>query len=866
MADLRSPADRIDAARRWVRRQARRARVRLWVERLAGALWPLWALGAGFLGLALLGLPQTLPFAGHIALLGAFGVAALWFLVAAVRGWRTPTGAEARARLDEGQRERPVAALDDALAAGSADPATQAVWAAHRTRMADRAMAARAPKADLRVSHRDPFALRHAAGLALAAGLIAQLGDGGARLVEALTPVGGASAAAAQAPAPSLEAWASPPLYTRAAPIYLTERLNQREPISLPAGSEVTLRVFDAPAAPRIAADGLAGEAVLTETGGAWGVTLTLESSGSLEIAADGATFGGWRFEAVPDAPPTVAFTEGPARERDGSLGFGFVAQDDHGVVEARAELALDVAAAGPLGLAPDTVFEPIAFELPLPLRGAAAEAGETVTRNLTENPWAGLPVVLTLIVADAAGQEARVEARLDLPARRFREPLARAIVEQRRDLAWSVETAPRVRDVIDALTAHPDDVFTDASAYLITRTARRRLGYAVDEARVRDETPGVAELLWQAALKIEDGELSDVERRLRELQQELSEALERGADQDEIAQLMDELRRAIQEMMRQLAQEMMDNLAEGQEPQQVDPDQMMSQQDLADMLDRLEEALRNGMEDLARQMLQDLAQLLENLQMAQPGQQGQQGEGDQAMQELQDMIGQQQGLADRSFDALRQQRQQGQGGEPGEGGEGEQGQGQQQGQGRQGEGQAQGGEQGPGGGQGRADQGRPGGPDLGSIARDQEGLRQLLDDLRRGLPGNEALDRAEREMGSARESLEQGDAEGALQDQVEALDALREGAQELAEQMQQEPGQAQQAGREGRSGDVRDEDPFGRPTATDGPLDGDSVRVPDAAIANRARELMDEIRRRSGERSRSESELDYLRRLLERF
>jgi hypothetical protein len=145
-----------------------------------------------------------------------------------------------------------------------------------------------------------------------------------------------------------------------------------------------------------------------------------------------------------------------------------------------------------------------------------------------------------------------------------------------------------------------------------------------------------------------------------------------------------------------------------------------------------------------------------------------------------------------------------------------------------------------------------------------------MLDGLRGQLPGpgsREALDRAERSMGRARDALEQGDANGALQNQVEALDALREGAQQLAQESQQgQPGQGQQAGRDGRGGNVRDEDPFGRPRATDGPLDGDSVRVPDGSVMKRARELMDEIRRRAGERSRPELELDYLQRLLDRF
>jgi hypothetical protein len=251
-------------------------------------------------------------------------------------------------------------------------------------------------------------------------------------------------------------------------------------------------------------------------------------------------------------------------------------------------------------------------------------------------------------------------------------------------------------------------------------------------------------------------------------------------------------------------------------------------------------------------------------------------------------MIGEQQGLADRSFDALRRGQQQGQGEQQGQQGEGQQGQGQQgegqegqgqQGQGRQGQGQQQG--RGQGEGQGEGQGGRPGQgrPDLGGIARDQENLRRMLEQLRQGLaPGgegqggqgqggpDEALDRAERSMGEARDALEGGDADGALQNQVEALDALREGARDLAQQQQGQPGQSDRAGREGPSGDVREEDPFGRPTATDGPLDGDSVRVPDGSVMKRARELMDEIRRRSGERTRPPAELDYLDRLLDRF
>ena len=87
---------------------------------------------------------------------------------------------------------------------------------------------------------------------------------------------------------------------------------------------------------------------------------------------------------------------------------------------------------------------------------------------------------------------------------------------------------------------------------------------------------------LWDLALEIEEGDLSDALARLRRAQDRLSEAIENGATDEEIAELMQELREAMQDYMRQLAQQQGDQqqeLAEGEM-------QEMSSQDLQDMLD----------------------------------------------------------------------------------------------------------------------------------------------------------------------------------------------------------------------------------------------------------------------------------------
>jgi hypothetical protein len=130
------------------------------------------------------------------------------------------------------------------------------------------------------------------------------------------------------------------------------------------------------------------------------------------------------------------------------------------------------------------------------------------------------------------------------------------------------------------------------------------------------------------------------------------------------------------------------------------------------------------------------------------------------------------------------------------------------------------------------------------------------------GGEGERALGRAGRAMGDASRSLgaqEPGDAYGY---QGEALDALRQGMQGMMQQMfaNQQGQQGQQAG-PGRPNGQRD--PLGRPQRTEGPDLGQNVEVPDEIDAERARQILEAIRDRLGERYRPRFELDYLERLL---
>ena len=185
-------------------------------ERLVRSFWPLLSLCLLVLALLMLGLQDTTSvevvwFSAVAAALG--GLAALIYGIAT---FRLPSRDEAMIRLDATLPGRPLQALTDTQAIGAADADSTAVWRAHQARMAQRAAQATPVPADLRVSSRDPFALRYVAVLAFAVALlfgsIWRVGS-----VADMTPGGGL------ATGPVWEGWAESPRYTGRPTIYLND-------------------------------------------------------------------------------------------------------------------------------------------------------------------------------------------------------------------------------------------------------------------------------------------------------------------------------------------------------------------------------------------------------------------------------------------------------------------------------------------------------------------------------------------------------------------------------------------------------------------------------------------------------------------
>ncbi|PIE06901.1 MAG: ATPase [Rhodobacterales bacterium] len=852
------------------------------VERLAEAFWP-FATAAMALGAVLMsGGPARWPDGLAAGSVAGLGLATLAGLVAGLRRYRPVTRQAALARLDASLRGRPIAALSDTQAVGRDDPASRAVWAAHRARAGAELDAARAVPPRPRLAAADPYALRLIAATALAAALL--FGPGTERGDLARLVPGSAEAAVAGA---AWEGWIEPPAYTGRPTLYLPDL--PPGPLALPRGAQVTLRLYGRPGALRVE-DSFSGDGPAEPEPTR---VFRIEGDGSIAIGADR-----WEITAIPDTAPRIRAAGELTRRLDGEMRLPFAAEDDYGVVSGSAGIVLDLARVERRhGLAAEP--EPraaVVVDLPMPFRGDRAAIDEVLVENLAEHPWAGLPVEITFTAADAIGQEgASAPVEITLPGRRFLHPLARALVEQRRDILWSGANAPRAARLLRAIANRPADLFPDNGQYLALRAVIAGLeaeGFGTEQ---RD---ALAEALWALAVEIEDGRLADALEALRQARERLAEAMRQGASPEELQELMDAYRQAMRDYMDELASREPENRTD--EPDRGEPTEM-TQDDLQAMLDRIEELMQQGRTEEAQQLLDMLQQMMENMKVTEgDGRQGQ-GQGQRSLEELGETLREQQGLSDEAFRNLQNQRRDrpgkdrsgqdsrpdGQAEQPGEDGA-PQGDPEDDPQGRP-EGLPESAAEGRSGGAPEDGQGDDAGTG-GEGARGEEGgensrladrQRALEERLRRqqqGLPGaatpegeaaRDALDRAGRAMDEAAEALDQGDTTGALDRQAEAMEALREGMRRIEEGMRRqaqagEPGEGEQTA--GPSGDSLRADPLGRTPGGAGSAGDDGPLADRDDVYRRAQDLMDELRRRSGETDRPELERDYLRRLLDLF
>ena len=807
------------------------SRAALGWERLWPALWPMLCVAGIFLVTALFDLSSFVPSSVHLVMLAglaiAFGGAAIYGLRSLV--WPDALTARRRLEVNSGLTHRPLAALADHPSA-PLDDAAAGLWDAHRRRMEAAARRLRVGWPAAGLARRDPWGVRAVLAILLLVGVVDAGADWRDRIVRALSPAWEGGSAV---PPVSFDIWITPPDYTGLPPQFL--RADAADAVRVPMGSTLLAQVHGGSRLPHLSIDDATSDFKAVDKAN-FTAEATLTKAQLLTVTQGGATLGRWPIEIVPDNPPTAAFAQPPGATPRSALRVEYHATDDYGVESVK--LLVRRQGAKPADK----------LEIPLPLPGLHLKDAHAASyQDLSPHPWAGLPVELSVVATDALGQTGESPpVHMTLPERRFNNPVAREIIEQRKELVRNAKSGDVVAEVLEDLDKQPALFHDDAIAYLALAVAAQRLRQGDPDVAAAAVVP----LLWDTALRIEDGGMSLAENDLRKLQQELQNALANNAPDQEIDRLMRELSQALDRYLQSLAQNMQNNPAADTPP--PDPSKVVTDRDLQRMLDRARQLAQSGDKQQARQLLSQLQDMLENLHTARPGQAGQQGasEAKQMMRDLQNLMQRQQQLLDRSFRAQRR---------PGPG------------QGEQNDQTGQIGQNAQPG--GSPDSSQAG--DLGDAAQQQDALRHALGDMMRHMSDGlgdipDPFGQAERAMHDAVGALRHGAPGEAVGPQSEALDQLQQGAREFAKQLQQQLSKSRGSGEFGATGrmppDSADRDPFGRPLSADGDYDQGNVAIPDDAMMQKSRQILDELRRRAGERSRPTIELDYIDRLLRQF
>ena len=872
------------------------------------------------------------------------------------RTWKSPSDADSRELVDRLSEDRPATTVIDAPV--DPTPVGEELWRAHVERVQFDARSLPSPSIFSRVREADPYFLRILAPAVLVLAGVAAGDRAAPRLMASLVPDVGALAGADQL---SAQAWVSPPAYTNRAPFILP---NGGIDVS-PQGSEVTIRI-DSPRAPTLTTrDGKKRERMKLERGpdGAFEATLTLEESldARLHLWGERARFS---LDSIEDLPPEVLFVSAPEGDENNRTNIEWRVSDDNGVTALQLLLR-------PVDekLSSDIRFlskeDPVAISLPQ-IDPKLAESKSVL--DLTRHKWAGLQVEGRLRATDAAGNIGETEAvNFRMPSRLWLQPTAQAVIETRFEVLREPRTynepdentdtleinegryisagnSPHIQHapegvkraalMLEGLTYKVPENAIEPAFYLGLRRAYEKLRAARNKTHADD----VDDLLWSVAMHAEYGTYMDAEEALARAKQALERALRDGASEEEIRQLTQAFRKAVEDY---IAAKLAEAIEKGQSLAEALADDMdgggpnLGDDQLEAMLKALEELTETGAHDQARELLSNMEQMLQNLmiQLGQGGGEGmtgppQEGPLADAMRELGEQLLDQRELNDnteRSRDQAQQQesglptqgdamtadelaqRQEqlseqmadaldrmnqppangpgetgemgedmpGTPGMPGPGGQGQESggpgsdpAGQAEGSSSDGQPGSQAGQDGEGGtGQMADGTGQPGtgGTRPDGNADQQAGIPGDGSGARPGgnRPGFEdRMAQAREAQRRAAEALARGDLDAARAAQDDAMRQMSRAATEMAQAADMLENGANAA--QGQTGDQTD--PLGRPSGNGVAGNGDDVTVPGQSERQRAGAILRELRRRADERNLTPDELDYLRRLLDRF
>jgi len=775
-----------------------------------------------FIALWLFGVPAALGTFFSVLVVIIFVAGCLYFAKHDVIHFRLPSlrDIDRRIETDSDVKNRPLSGFKDRLANDDNDE-VRALWGKSRARLKTVLPDLKAPRFRSHLFNDDPYALRFLTLMLFGFALIMAGAESFSRLKDGLAPL--------SFDVPKKEAVEPfniviiPPEYTGKPQVILSSRTIQGEMLNIPSGSVIKVVVNGGVRTPKLS---------IGQDEYAFNDAFETQVKAQDEPASLVLNYGffkraTWPISVIEDTPPTLSLlSDKPEVLEDGTVSFSLSVSDDYGVQYIDAVMALDdVVPAQEMGAAVKI------------RRSVVSPDGEDFAiapiYDFTAHPWAGLPATITFTALDETEQMASLPPlSFTLPEREFRHPVAKTLVELRKQLSWNPldqDTYDKVAYATYILTGAKELLHNDIVVYMAIRSAALRLKYNETTVEI---TQSVMDLMWDTALRVEDGDLSLTARRLRDTQAALERALQNpDISDEEISALMQDMREAMAQYLQELAREMQKRMAEGQPmPPMMDPSSAMNQNALGDFMDQMEQMMRDGEISSAQEMLSQMQRLMD---MMNPSMRAQMPPDMQMMQqglsELQKLIESQEALlgqTEKQADLM----------------ETLQGLGLDQRQNRapNSEGTAP--------------------PFVNTEANqvEQEALRFILGKLMKeasevlgDIP--EGMGLAELEMRGSSEALGYNAPLESIPFQMRAIEYLKDSQEQLSQQLQQR--MVQMTGFMLSFGQPQRLDPLGRPMGPEdgmrGDPNGDRVKIPDEAEQRRVQEILKLLRSRAGDGSR---------------
>lgn len=319
-----------------------------------------------------------------------------------------------------------------------------------------------------------------------------------------------------------------------------------------------------------------------------------------------------WSIFIEEDTPATIGFDQDITVTPKNKLDIKFFAQDDFGL----SNLSLKIT---PLL---STVLDPNPEPMSIDITKSLIRADDQDVRvwqgqyyaDLRDHPWAGLPVKISLHGTDLGGNDVESETQeVTLPVRNFDDPIAQKIIEIRSILIDDYrKNKTKAFADLEEIIIYPDRYRYDKSVFLGLKAAIMRL--YLD--RFDRQLKSTAQLLWDIAVYLEDGKIDQLNEQLSAVEDMLKQALKNeNATNKQLERLVNQYRNALENLAREtLRQAYKDAKEKGQEIQ-VDPitSLALNKSLMDDFFKALSQAAQSGDKDAAMDLLKQLRQALEN-------------------------------------------------------------------------------------------------------------------------------------------------------------------------------------------------------------------------------------------------------------